>query len=91
MIPLAYACYSRATTRPVLNTLKFPVQFVYETGVADLVHDIVASGQCKLTLGTQAVPASTVLTNIYDVERVPLHLLKPQGMIIIAEKVVQFT
>ena len=39
---------------------------LYETGVADqavLILGIVASDQCSLASGTEAVPASTVLTN----------------------------
>jgi hypothetical protein len=42
----------------------FPVHGAYmKQEVADLIHGIVASDQCKLTPGTQAVPASTVRAN----------------------------
>jgi hypothetical protein len=52
MIPLSYAYYSW-TTMPsfIYIDVSYTIR-LYETGVADLIHGIVASGQCKLTLGT---------------------------------------
>jgi hypothetical protein len=53
--------------RPVLYTLMLSVQpACMKQELVDLtllIHGIVASGQCKLALRTQTVPASTVLTN----------------------------
>jgi hypothetical protein len=66
MIPLAYTNYSGTTTPSSIYIDVSCTIRLYETGVADLtllIHGIVASGQCKLTPGTQAIPASTVLTN----------------------------
>jgi hypothetical protein len=64
MIPLAYTNYSRTTTPSSIYINVSCTIRLYETGVADLtllIHGIVASGQYKLTPGTQAAPASTVL------------------------------
>jgi hypothetical protein len=52
-------------SRSIYTNVSYTVR-LYETGVANLIvliHGIVASGQCKLTLETKTVLASTVLTN----------------------------
>src|ERR1700738_649360 len=66
MYSIAYTyCPWTSTSRSIYTDDSYTVR-LYETGVADqavLILGIMASGQCSLASGTEAVPASTVLTN----------------------------
>jgi hypothetical protein len=76
MIPLAYAYYSWTTTPSSIYIDASYTIRLYETGVADLtvlIYGIVASGQYNLTPRTEAVPASTVLTNTKKALLTPMY------------------
>jgi hypothetical protein len=64
MYSLAYSPWT-TTSRSIYTDVSYTVR-LNETGVAGqavLILGIVASGQCSLASRTEAVPASTVLTN----------------------------
>ena len=67
---IAYiSCFWTSTSRSIYTDDSYTAR-LYETGVADqavLILGIVASGQCSLASGTEAVPTSTVLTNTYEI------------------------
>jgi hypothetical protein len=66
MYSLSLALPGRLSPSSIYIDVPYTIR-LYETGVADqavLILGIVASGQCSPVSGTEAVLASTVLTNI---------------------------